>query len=86
MDQKDIQLLVKVQCRAAIYMTSNSTNRSPGTVTSMLENLNWTSFELQRRQIRLGMLYKINNGLVDINPEGFFRHSDPRTRGTQLLY
>ena len=72
MDQKDIQLLVKVQCRAAIYMTSNSTNRSPGTVTSMLENLNWTSFELQRRQIRLGMLYKINNGLLDINPDIFF--------------
>ena len=41
--------------------------------------LNKISLEHRRRQIRLGMLYKINNGLVDINSASFFRISDPRT-------
>ena len=76
----------KVQRRAAKYVTNNYTDRSPGTVTSMLEYLKWTSLEHRRQQIHLGMLYKINNGLVDIDPESFFRHSDPRARGSQRLY
>ena len=78
--QKYIRLLEKVQCRAAGYVTNNCTDRSPGTVTSMLEYLKWTSLEHRRQQIRLGMLHKFNNGLVDINPESFFRHSDPTTK------
>ena len=84
--QTDIRLLEKVQRRAARHVTNNYTDRSPGTVTSMLEYLKWTSLEHRRQHIRLGMLYKINNGLVDINPESFFRHADPRTRGSQRLY
>ena len=32
------------------------------------------------------MLYKINNSLVDINPAGFFHHSDPWTRGAERLH
>ena len=85
--QKDIRLLEKVQLRAARYVTNNYTDRSPGAVTSMLEYLKWTSLEHRRQQIRHGMLYKINNnGLVDVNPESFFRHADPRTRGSQRLY
>ena len=83
--QKDIRLLEKIQSRAASYVTNNYTDRSPGTVTSVLEYLKWTSLEHRRQQIHLGMLYKINNGLVDINPESFFRHADPRTRGSQRL-
>ena len=43
--QKDIRLLEKVQLRAARYVTNNYTDRSPGTVTSMLEYLKWTSLE-----------------------------------------
>ena len=84
--QKDIRLLEKVQRRAGRYVTNNYTDRSPGTVTSMLEYLKWTSPEHRRQQIHLGVLYKINNGLVVINPESFFRHSDPRTGGAQQLY
>ena len=84
--QKDTRLLEKVQRRAARYVTNNYTDRSQGTVTSMLEYLKWTSLEHRRQQIRLGMLYKINNGLVDINPASFFRHPNPRTTGRQRLY
>ena len=86
--QKDIRLLEKVQLGAARYVTNNHKDRSPGTVTSILEYFKWTSLEHQRQQIRLGMLYKINNGLAvaDINPENFFKHADSRTRGSQRLY
>ena len=84
--QKDIRLLEKVQRRAARYVSNNYTDRSPGTVTSMLEYLKRTSLEHRRRQILLWMLHKIDNGLVDINSASFFRHSYPRTRGTQRLY
>ena len=80
--QQDIQLLQEVQRRAARYVTNNYTDRSLATVTSMLENLKWTSLEHRRRQIRLGMLSKVNKG---IKPASFFRHSDPRTRGAQQL-
>ena len=61
--QKDIRLLEKVQRRAARYVTNSYSDRSPDTVTSMLEYSKWTSVEHRRRQIRLGMLNKINNGL-----------------------
>ena len=76
----------KVQGRGVRYVTNNYTDRSPDIVTSMLENLKWTSLEHRRRQIRLVMLCKINKGLVDISPASFLRHSDPRTRGTQRLH
>ena len=83
--QKDAQLIEKVQRGAARYVNNNYTDRSPGSVTSMLENLKW-SLEHRRRQIRLGMLYKINKGLVDINPANFFYHADRRTREAQRLH
>ena len=43
--QTDIRLLEKVQRRAARYVTNNYRDRLPGTVTSMLENLKWSSLE-----------------------------------------
>ena len=52
--QKDAQLLENVQRRAARYVNNNYMDRSPGSVTSMLENQKWTSLEHRRRQIRLG--------------------------------
>ena len=32
------------------------------------------------------MLSKTKNGLLDINPESFIYHSDPRTKGGQRLH
>ena len=83
---KDIQLLEKGQHWAARYATNNYVDRSPGSVTSMLKNLKWSRLKQWRQQTRLGMLYKINNDLVDINLANIFHHSDPRTRGTQRLH
>ena len=84
--RKDAQLLENVQRLAARYVNNNYTDRSPGCVTSMLENLKWTILEHRRRQIHLGMLYKINKGLVDIEPASCFHHADRRTRGAQRLH
>ena len=72
--------------RAARCVNNSYTDRSPGSVTSILENLKWTSLEHRRQQICLKMLYKINKGLTGFNPESFFSHSDPRTRGAQRLH
>ena len=72
--------------RAAMYVNNNYMDISPGSVTSMLKHLKWTSLEYRRRQIRLGMLYKINRDLVDTNPASFFHYSDLRTRGAQRLH
>ena len=71
-------------CPFTRVLLLNYTDRSPATVRSMLEYLKWTSLEHRRQQIRPGILYKINNGHVDINSESFFRHSDPRTVRSRL--
>ena len=73
--------------RAAMYVTNNCMDRSTGSVTSTLGNLvKWPCLEQQKRQICLGKLHKLNNGLVDINPVIFFHLTDPRTRGAQRLH
>ena len=38
-----------------------------------------------RRNRTMGFMSR-SNGLVDINPASFFRHSDPKTRGAQRLH
>ena len=50
--QKDVQLLENVQRRAARYVNNNYTDISPGSVTTMLENLKWTSLEHRRYKIQ----------------------------------
>ena len=57
--EKDKESLEKVQRQAARYVFNNYTDRTPGTVTTMLTNLNWESLERRRRIQRLLMLYKI---------------------------
>jgi hypothetical protein len=83
--QKDVQLLEKVQRRAARYACNNYRDRSPGAVTQLLQQLQWDSLEQRRLHNRLGMLYRIHNGLVDINPSTLYRRSDSRTRGADRL-
>ena len=84
--KEDIDRLEKVQKRAARYACNNYFERTPGTITSMLQQLKWNSLEQRRRHNRLGMLYRIENGLVDLQPSTFYRHSDSRTRGGNKIY
>ena len=83
--QEEIQHLEKVQRRAARYACNSYLNRAPGAVTSMLHQLEWDNLDLRRHHNRLGMLYKIENGLVDLQPSMFYHHSDDRTRGNRIF-
>ena len=83
---KDSQQLEKVQRRAARYVFNNHTHSSSDSVTSLLEKLEWASLEERRRHVRLGMLCRMNNNVVDIYPTNLIHHSDSRTRGAQSLH
>ena len=82
--QKDIDKVEKVQRSAARYATNIYADRTPGVVTSILRDLQWDTLESRRSSARLQMLYRINNGLVDLDPSHFFQKSDRRTRGNRL--
>ncbi|XP_070182878.1 uncharacterized protein [Littorina saxatilis] len=84
--QKDVTELEKVQRRAARYVHNNYSDRTPGCVTSMLKTLQWEPLADRRLANRLTMLYKINNGIVDINKAEFYTSGDSRTRGAQRLF
>ncbi len=83
--QQDIAALEQVQRRAARYVFNNYSDRTPGCVTAMLQTLQWEPLKDRRCQNRLTMLYKINNGIVDINKSQFITRGDSRTRGAQRL-
>ena len=84
--QQAITALEKVQRRAARYVHNDFKDRTTGCVTKMLKDLNWDSLEERRRQSRLGMLFKIQNGLVDLDKETYMTEGDSRTRGARKLY
>ena len=53
-----------VQRRAARFVLGRFNYTS--SVTEMLQELNWVPLEQRRQNQRLAMLYKINNGLVEM--------------------
>ena len=58
------QKLEMVQRRAVMYCTNRYHNIS--SVTDMLQDLNWETIESRRTKLQLVMIYKIINGLVEI--------------------
>ena len=71
--QKDAQLLEKAQRWAARYACNNFRDKTPGTIKLLLntDSLEWHSLEQHSLHNRLQMLYRINNGLVDIDLSSF---------------
>ena len=59
-----INKIEMVQRRAARYVTNRYRNTS--SVTAMLGDLEWDTLEAGRKKIRLTMMYKIINNLLDI--------------------
>ena len=84
--QKDIKALEQVQRRAARYVLNDYSTRTPGCVSNMVNQLQWDSLETRRRSDRLKMLYKIQHGLVDIQPDSYIQQGDRRTRREHRLY
>ena len=70
--------LEMVQRRAARYVKNRYHNTS--SVNTIIEQLNWTTLEERRRRARLTMMYKIHNGLVNIDSEGKLVPPDRFTR------
>ena len=85
-NRKKIGNLEKVQKRAARFVFNNYTDRTPGCVTEMVESLKWEKLEERRKSNRLCMLYKIKNGLIDIDSHQYIQANDSRTRGKDRLY
>ena len=75
----NIQSLERVQRQAARFCTGNY-RREEGSVTTSLTDLGWESLQTRRRNQRLCMLYKIINGLVDINLNDFIQRNSRTTR------
>ena len=73
-----------VQRRAARFV-SNNYNRL-ASVTEMLHHLKWDTLEARRNNLRVILLYKIINKLVDISPEKQLVLTNSITRGHSQRY
>ena len=82
--QKNIDNLEGVQRSAARYVTNTYSDRTPGTVTRLLNKLQWDSLENRRSNNRLQMLFKIDKHLVDLDRAHFYHQGDHRTRGNKI--
>ena len=70
----DIERLERIQNRAARFITKDYKSREPGSMTSMLKNLQLPSLEERRKQLRLIFLYKVVEGLVPaVPPQQFLK-------------
>ena len=69
-----INKIEMVKRRAARYVTNRYRNTS--SITSMLGDLEWDTLETRRKKIRLTMMYKIINNLIDIRAEEYLTKQD----------
>ena len=82
--QKNIQSIEIVQRRAARFV-KKCTQRTPGTVTSLLEGLKWPSLEQRRKQAGLTNLYKIVTGTPAVEIPNYFKQKECQTRNYHPL-
>jgi hypothetical protein len=83
--QKNCKSIERVQRQAARFCRGNY-NREVGTVTKILQELNWTSLEDRRTIHRLTIMFKIAKGLIDIPLDERLRRNTRLTRGHNLKY
>ena len=83
--RKNIDSLERVQRQASRFCKSNY-SREPGTVTTLLEELEWDTLQSRRKQQKLCMLYKMKNGLVDIPLLDYTRPNTRDTRGNNQKF
>jgi hypothetical protein len=79
--QVDMMILEQVQRRAARFVHNNYTERTPGCVTHMVQNLGWQPLQQRRYNNRLIIMFKIIYALVDVQTD-VIRIGDSRTRGS----
>ena len=73
----------QVQRKAARFVHSSYTDRTPGCVTKMVQDLGWVSLEHRRYISRLMMLFKIHHQIVEVSgATEALQLNDSRTRGS----
>ena len=82
--QKNIQSIQKVQHRAARFV-KKCNQPTPGTNTSLLEELKWPSLEQRRKQTRLTNFYKIVNGTLAVEIPNYFSQKERQIRNYHPL-
>ena len=81
---KNIQSIEKVLHSVARF--DNKYNQgTPGTITSLLEELKWPSLEQRRKQTRLTNLYKIVNCTLKVEIPNYFSQKERQTRNYHPL-
>ena len=77
--KQDIHRLERIQHQAARFITRDYHSREQGCVTKMLSAHNLPSLESRRKEMRLGMLFKVVNGLLPaLKPSDFLTPARPR--------
>ena len=79
---QQIYALERVQRQAAKIVTSDYSSRDPGSVTRMLQQLQWDTLEERRARSRSIMLYRILNNLVEVPLHQYIQINTTRTRGS----
>ena len=81
---KNIQSIEKVLHSVARF--DNKYNQgTPGTITSLLEELKWPSLEQRRKQTRLTNFYKIVNGTLAVEIPNYFSQKERQIRNYHPL-
>ncbi len=83
--KQNINSLERVQRQAARFCTGNY-QRDAGTVTKLLDDLEWDTLQNRRNQQKLCMLYKMKNGLVDIPLHNYVQPNTRDTRGNNQKF
>jgi hypothetical protein len=82
--QRNIKKVEQVQRSSARYVTGNYDRTS--SVTSMLDDLQWSPLDTRRHHSRLSMLYKIRFDHVDVDWKLYLRETNTRTRGHSFRF
>jgi hypothetical protein len=75
----------RFQRRAARFATRNYHDWHLGSVTHMIQDLNWEPLQIRRLKISLVLIYKIHHSLVAMPAELHWTSSDRRARGIHTL-
>ena len=73
--ETDINKIEMVQRRAARFVANNY-SRAEGSVTSILNDMNWSSLEERRNNTRLTIMYKIHNNDITIPIPQYIRRQN----------
>lgn len=80
----EIDRLEKIQRRAARFVVRDFQRTS--SVTAIMDRLNWTPLKTRRKHARLGLLYQIVNGEVEVPVDGTYLKQGRRGRFIQPAF